>query len=207
MPKKTISHSLNVFINCPFDPGYSKLFNAIVFAVQLSGFVPRCSKEADNAGSTRLHKIQDIVAECKYSIHDLSRTEPGLYNLPRFNMPLELGIDLGAKRYGSHRQKHKSLLILDKRPYRYQRFISDINGQDIWGHSDRPKQAILRVRNWLSTETGSATIPGGEYIHRRYLAFKRDLPKLCEPFRFDVNDLTFGNYTHLVRIWLEENES
>jgi hypothetical protein len=40
----------------------------------------------------------DIISGCKYSIHDLSRTElDKTTRLPRFNMPLELGLDLVVK--------------------------------------------------------------------------------------------------------------
>src|SRR5947208_16908333 len=92
----------NVFINCPFDDSYKHLFDAAVFAVQAAGFYPRCALEARNSGQNRLYKIMDIISECRFGIHDISRTELTRGNLPRFNMPLELGLDLGCWRYGSH---------------------------------------------------------------------------------------------------------
>ena len=50
--------------------------------------------------------------------------------LPRFNMPLELGLFLGAKSFSDEpRQKKKRCLILDSNPYRYQKFLSDIAGR------------------------------------------------------------------------------
>jgi hypothetical protein len=62
--------------------------------------------------------------QCHHSIHDISRTEvrDQPYQLPRFNMPLELGIFLGAKRFRRHSSR-KRCLILDREPYRYKRFI------------------------------------------------------------------------------------
>ena len=75
MVKAPANFERNVFINCPFDEPYEPLFNAIVFAVHETGFRPRCALEANNAGQFRLNKIMDIISECKYSIHDLSRTE------------------------------------------------------------------------------------------------------------------------------------
>jgi hypothetical protein len=61
---------------------------------------------------------------------DLSRTE--LHeDLPRFNMPLELGIFLGAKKYGNEQNNNKACIIFDREQYRYQKFISDISGHDI----------------------------------------------------------------------------
>jgi len=50
----------------------------------------------------RLDKIYSMIGDSNYGIHDISRVELGLESkLPRFNMPLELGIFLGAKKYGN----------------------------------------------------------------------------------------------------------
>ena len=55
----------------------------------------------DDGGQTRIDKLYGLIEACRYGIHDLSRTElDATPRLPRFNMPLELGIFLGAKRYG-----------------------------------------------------------------------------------------------------------
>jgi len=90
-----------VFINVPFDRRYKKLFEALVFAVHDCGFEARSAREQDDGSQVRLDKLYEIIGECPFGIHDLSRT--GLdttYRLPRFNMPLELGIFLGAKKFG-----------------------------------------------------------------------------------------------------------
>lgn len=201
-------YNQNVFINCPFDAEYSPLFDAIVFAVHDAGFRPRCALEASNAGKFRLEKIMGIIAECKYSIHDISRTElDPKFNLPRFNMPLELGLDLGCHRYGHGKLKSKVSLILDKTRYRYQKFISDIAGQDVSTHAGSPKQAIIQVRRWLSTESRRAHIPAGDIIYRRYRVFRRALPALCDQLNLDVKDLTFSDFSRLIAHWLEENQT
>ena len=151
--KTPLSFGSDIFINCPFDARYRRLFNAIVYTVLEMRFRPRCALEASNAGQIRLHKILDIIAECKYGIHDLSRTELDTASgLPRFNMPLELGLDLGCKRYGQPYQQDKVLLILDSEQHRYQKFISDIAGQDIASHSGRVRDLIEVVREWLRPE-------------------------------------------------------
>ena len=117
----------NVFINCPFDDEYKSLFNAMVFAIHDCSFIARSAPETEDGSQVRIDRIYTIIAECRYGIHDLSRTELDQATcLPRFNMPLELGVFLGAKRYGETDQQRKSCLILDKEPYRYQKFISDI---------------------------------------------------------------------------------
>ena len=108
-----------VFINVPFDRRYKRLFDALVFAVHDCGFLARCAREQDDGSQVRLDKLFEIIGECRYGIHDLSRTTlDSKYRLPRFNMPLELGIFLGAKRYGGPTHRQKACLILDRDPYR-----------------------------------------------------------------------------------------
>lgn len=207
MPISSAQFRHSVFINCPFDATYQPLFHAIVFAVQLAGFKPRCAREGTNAVTVRLQKIMEIISECKYGIHDISNTELGSNRLPRFNMPFELGLDLGAQRFGSSRHGSKCHLVLDRDEYRYQRFISDINGLDISPHSKSVKRTINQVRDWLSTESGIDTMSGGDYMYWRYRAFQKELPGLCKQWKRNINKLTFGDFTHIARIWLEENES
>src|SRR6185295_10360289 len=125
--------------------------------------------------------------------------------LPRFNMPLELGLFLGAKRYGGARQKQKMCLILDVEKYRYQQFISDIAGQDIRAHGNHPEEAITSVRNWLRSVVPNKVLPGGPTICRRYKEFRRGLPAICRRLRLVVADLTFADYEWLVSEWLRRN--
>jgi hypothetical protein len=207
MAKAPGGYDRSVFINCPLDGQFKPLFDTAVFAVQIAGFKPRCALEASNAGQIRLEKIMEIISNCQYGIHDISRTESGSNGLPRFNMPLELGLDLGCRRYGSGRHKNKRLLVLDKGRHRYQKFISDIAGQDIESHQNSRSQLVRCIRDWLSTESGDATIPGGPYIYRRYRVFQRALPIHCQNLRLSLKQLTFGDLSRLVRIWLEENET
>ncbi len=87
----------NVFLNCPFDEQYSPFFQAAVFAITDCGFIARCALEASDASQVRIHKIYDLIAECKFGIHDLSRTQLDIHSqLPRFNMPLVRNF-LGSK--------------------------------------------------------------------------------------------------------------
>jgi hypothetical protein len=64
-----------------------------------------------------LDKICRIIRECPYSVHDISRTELDAGSgLPRFNMPFELGLVLGAKRFGGRALGRKKTLIFDGDP-------------------------------------------------------------------------------------------
>ncbi len=201
------SYTSSVFINCPFDDAFAPIRNAIVFAIYDCGFVPRCALEENNGGNVRFDKIQRIISECKYGVHDISRTELDVHNnLPRFNMPLELGVFIGAKRYGGPDQKRKNCLILDRDQYRYQQFISDIAGQDIRSHNGDPEMAIGLIRAWLNDASDRRTIPGGLDITRRYQEFCNELPDICQNARLDIDEVTFNDFSVFASDWLKEND-
>lgn len=198
----------DVFINCPFDEEYLALFRAVTFTVHDMGFRARCALEASNAGNARIEKILGIVAECRYSIHDLSRTElDKIHRLPRFNMPLELGIDLGCKRYGKDHEQEKVILVMDVEPFRYQKFISDIAGQDVYAHGGTEASVVQNVREWLRLELDPlrVIIPSGAEILARLSAFKNDLPAICIRLHLDADQLGFVDYAFAVASWIEAN--
>jgi hypothetical protein len=144
-----------------------------------------------------------LIADCKFGIHDISRTEvTSTSGLPRFNMPLELGMFLAAKRFGTGRQRKKVCLILDSVSYRYQQFISDIAGQDIQIHNNHPKEAISVVRNWLRNAAASKVLPGGIEIYRRFQLFEQELPAMCQELKVQRNELTFNDYASIIYDWL-----
>jgi hypothetical protein len=214
----------NVFINCPFDPEYQTLYHAFVFVITYCGFIPRCALEAVDSGDVRILKIVEIIAECCYGVHDISRTEHSVFTrpdgtmeaLPRFNMPLELGLFIGAQRLGGGRQQKKNYLIFDVEKGRYQRYISDLAGQDIQAHDwpgsgsplvERDKaaeQLIIAVRNWLNKIAGGGLV-GGMRMSRHFREFQQILPLLATELAESEADLSFYDLTALVGEWLREN--
>lgn len=199
-------YETKVFINCPFDDEYRPIFDAIVFCAMECGFKPRCALEVMDSGEVRFEKIIEIIRDCKFGIHDLSRTESDEVNdLPRFNMPLELGLFLGAKRFGSGKQKQKNCLIFDRERYRYQKFISDIAGQDIRSHANNSDQAIRGIRDWFQPSMEQSPPPGGSYLVRRYRLFQKDLPGLCRDRHLVENETTFADTLYLIVYWLSLN--
>ena len=94
---RTGNYERNIFLNCPFDAAYRPLFEALVFAIHDCGFQARCALEAEDSGEERIRKIKRIIRECRFGVHDISRVQLDPVNqLPRFNMPLELGLFLVA---------------------------------------------------------------------------------------------------------------
>ncbi len=193
----------SIFINCPFDGEYKQLFEAAVFTVYYCGYIPRCALEIANSAQVRIEKLFRLIDGCQFGIHDISRTEldPGS-RLPRFNMPLELGLFLGAQRFGTGRQKRKNCMIFDREPYRYQKFISDIAGQDISAHERDPAMLITKIRDWLSNVTHSKPQPGGNAIAAHFAAFQIDVLEICTRFKLLRHELTFRDYGNVVRVWL-----
>jgi hypothetical protein len=192
-----------VFINCPFSSDYDEHFQAITFAVLRSGFRPRCARESDNGGEVRIDKICRIIRESPYGIHDISKTEPDPDSgLPRFNMPFELGLYLGALTFGGPAQRRKKLLILDRQPFRYQQFISDIGGQDIHAHGGEVDRTILEVATWLRAEAQDPSVPGGRAITAEFARCRADLPALAAGKRLALDELTFTDLRALMAGWI-----
>jgi hypothetical protein len=209
--RQTPSHRVakapeQVFINCPFDEGYKPIFDAIVFAITDLGFLARSAREEDDGGETRLAKIQRMIRECRYGVHDLSAVElDQRNNLPRFNMPLELELFLGCKFYGGNAQRSKKSLILDTEQYRFQLFISDLAGIDIHAHGGRVDRAIGELRTWLATESNHKYLPGGNDIFEKYELFLADFPTLCAEARLRPAEVTFIEFRQMTVDWLRIN--
>ena len=197
----------SVFINCPFDAEYQPLFRALVFAVQDCGFAARSALERDDGSEVRIDKIRRIIAESAFGIHDISRTEPDTATgLPRFNMPLELGIFLGAKYFGAGEHARKACVILDRERYRYQAFCSDLAGHDIRPHNGADQEVIRAVRNSARTWVPQRVLPGPGAMVERYRRFTAALPELAAGLDAHPDELTFSDLNFLTAYWLEMNE-
>lgn len=142
-----------VFVNCPFDEEYLPLLRPLVFTILAFGLRPRLALERSDSGETRITKIVELISKSAFGIHDLSRCrarKKGEYY--RMNMPLELGIDLGAKLLGAKSYASKRILILEEERYRFQASISDLSNSDIKAHEGKPEEVVRAVRDWLVQE-------------------------------------------------------
>jgi hypothetical protein len=188
----------NVFVNCPFDDAYKPLLYAIVYTIYRCGFVPQSALGEDDATVNRLDKISRCMEECKYGIHDISRIELNANGYPRFNMPFELGIFFGAKKFGNSEQKNKNALVFERVKYTYQEYISDLNGVDTKAHGNKTSNVIRQIRNWLQVASKRKTIPGHTIIEKQYKEFKRKLPKIVSAAGLDIHDIPFNDFCQIV---------
>lgn len=196
--------SIEVFINCPFDLDYCPIFDALVFGLMVCGFTPICALESANAGVVRIEKLIQIIRRCRLAVHDLSRVQLNeQLKLPRFNMPLELGLWLGARYFGSGDQKKKCCVIFDTESHRYRQFISDIAGQDPTPHGDSPIKVVRAIRDWLQTEFHQLSLPGGTALEKRFELFIEARAELANDAELTIPELTFVDRVKLVRRWLE----
>lgn len=189
-----------VFINCPFTEDYRLILEAIVFTICDCGFAPRCALETIDDGEVRLEKIFRLIKECRFGIHDISCVElDPSSKLPRFNMAFEMGLFLGAKRYG---RMNKSCLILDSHRYRYLTCISDLRGHDVSFRGNKDVDVIAPVRHWLANHSGR-TLPGPAAIRKKYKAFVSKKPVLCKKMKWNVKELKYNDYLLLTHGWLK----
>jgi hypothetical protein len=171
--------SLDVFINCPFDKTYKNLFEATLFTIAVCGYRARCALEEDDSGDIRFGKLCRLIAESPRSIHDLSRTEVGDNELPRFNMPFELGLTLGAKQFGGAKFGSKTALIMVREPNRLPAYLSDLGGNDPKAHHGEVGRLIAIVRRYLGSRSNAAPLPGQKSLVDRFEQFKSDLPRIA----------------------------
>jgi hypothetical protein len=193
----------NVFINCPFDNNYFPLLKPLIFTILYLELNPKISETTDS-GEARLSKIKKLMAESKYSIHDLSRMEPLKKNdYPRFNMPFECGIDFGLRMSDNECYADKNFLILEKEKYRYKEVISDISGNDIKAHNNEPEQLIKAVRDWFKLSIKD--IPSYKEIWLSYNEFEFDYEEILREDDYNPKDiyaLTFLDIIEYMTTWI-----
>lgn len=81
--RKVTGDNRAVFINCPFDPTYRGIFDAIIFSVCSLGFEPRCALEQDTGTQERLTKILNLIEACPYEFASRARPKKSCLILDR----------------------------------------------------------------------------------------------------------------------------
>lgn len=171
-----MSFTKNVFINCPLDVEYNSLLKCLLFTLRKIGLLPRIALERNDSGEVRLQKIQQLIEESKYSIHDLSRVvakKKG--DFFRLNMPFELELDLGCRNYNpENKYRNKKFLILENEKYTTQKALSDLSFADCKYHKNEPEELVYQVRTWF-VENGLKSIYSASSIWDEYNYFSANL--------------------------------
>lgn len=159
----------SVFLNIPYDKEFEDLYVAYIVGLTQLGLRVNVTLAIPNQG--RLETIIGLIGRSNFSIHDLSRNDLSK-GIPRFNMPLELGLAL----YCSHATKGRHrVYVFESKPYRTQKSTSDINGIDPQIHHGTPKGVMAGLRNILRQPGDVTTVPE---MLRSYRAVRRMLPEL-----------------------------
>jgi hypothetical protein len=168
-------HIESVFLNIPYDAEFEDLYLAYIVGLTELGLKLNLTLAVPN--DRRLDTIIDLIEESNFSIHDLSRIESSK-GIPRFNMPLELGLAL--YRAKTSRGKHR-VYVFESEAYRAQRSTSDINGLDPQIHGGTPKGVMAGLRNIFFQP---ANMPTVDEMIESYNTVKMSLPRL----RHDAGD-------------------
>jgi hypothetical protein len=169
----------NVFINCPFDREFAPCLAALVFTITACGYIARCALEDRDGAKIRFSKLAKLIGECRHSVHDLSRVELNINDLPRFNMPFELGLVLGAKHFGTKAQRGKSALIMVRRQFVLSEYLSDLAGNDPAAHADDAREVVRIVSRYLHRTPDNQPLPGGpRWLFEKFQLFQTEgLPR------------------------------
>ena len=159
----------SVFLNIPYDETFEKLYLAYVVGLTQLGLRINFALAVPNQG--RLNTIISLIEQSEFSIHDLSRIESPR-GIPRFNMPVELGLALYRSRIANG--KHR-VFIFESRRYRAQRSTSDVNGIDPQIHGGTAKGLMAGLRNVFRQPGDVTTVPE---MLASYRAVRRKLPEL-----------------------------
>ena len=196
----------SVFVNCPFDKDFEPILQAILFCIVWCGLTPRLSKETDNAAEPRLDKIASLIKQSKYSIHDLSRCQAkaaGEYQ--RMNMPFELGLDFGCRKFGRKPASTKSILVLEENQHSYDIGLSDLSGSDVRAHDGNYATAIRKVRNWFVTQeiadVGAASKIVGAY--EDFLEWYYEKQEALGYSKEDILDYSTIELLRSMKEWIE----
>ena len=168
-----------VFLNIPYDEEFRSLYIAYIVGLYQLDLVPHLASEIPG-GERRLDRIFDLIRNCRYSIHDLSRVELSVAPAaaPRFNMPLELGMTIS---WTNLNPSLHTWFVWESEPYRLQRSASDLNGTDPYIHDGTAEGVIRELCNAFRTDRTPT------------------VPQILETYRFvdeNLNAILLRNGTH-----------
>jgi hypothetical protein len=124
------------------------------------------------------------------------------------NMPFELGIDYGLRRFGGTKFQGKKFLILEKERYEFQRSISDISGVDIKAHKNKPERVVRAVRNWFLESNLVEEAPSATVVWYRFTDFTSDFYSRRKAEGYsdeDLNMMPVPEYIDFISRWIQEN--
>ena len=164
----------SVFLNLPYDRRFKSLYLAYIAGVSAFGMTPRTTLEIPGS-QRRLDRILDLIRDCPYSIHDLSRVQLDRKKpaTPRFNMPFELGLAVAYEKLGG---KHK-WFVFEQVDERLEKSLSDVKGTDVYIHHGKARGVFAKLGNAFLRHKPRPTVPQMTAI---YLGLHDSVPRIME---------------------------
>jgi len=164
----------SVFLNLPYDRRFKSLYLAYIAGVSAFGMTPRTTLEISGS-ERRLDRIYNVIRECSYSIHDLSRVQldrrpPAT---PRFNMPFELGLAVAHEKSGG---KH-AWFVFEEVDERLEKSLSDLKGSDVYIHHGKISSVFAKLGNAFLRQRPRPTVPQMTAI---YFGLQDSVPRIME---------------------------
>lgn len=180
-----------VFVNCPYDDGYrEQLLHPLLFTLLWGGLDPQIASQRGDGGEQRMDKICGLIEGADYCIHDLSRARAAKAgDAQRMNMPFELGVAFGYRRFGGESAASQHWLVLVQDDGDKDAAFSDFGGMDAERHGNSPQQLVQVVRNWMRSTVGVPGIlaPAAIWVH--YLSFSASFYEAREFDGYSEDDI------------------
>jgi hypothetical protein len=170
--KQRRAERYSVFLNVPYDSAFENLYLAYIAGLSAFGLIARATLEIPTS-QRRLERIQKLIRQCAYSIHDLSRVQLDARapRVPRFNMPFELGLAV-AQNAGNRRE---TWYICETVPHRIKKSLSDLNGTDVRIHRGTVRGVFGALCDIFVRKTRQ---PSVQEMYRIYRVLRRNLPRI-----------------------------
>lgn len=157
-------HATDVSLNVPYDSAFQPLYLAYIVGLVEFGLNP-VATVAVPGGKGRLAKIQRLIRESQYSVHDLSRVEVSVSRpvTPRFNMPFELGL---AVAWAEDHPSEHIYFAFEAKLRRGAKSLSDLAQTDFYIHGNSPKGVMRELCSAFSRPSPRPTVPSMLRHHR-----------------------------------------
>jgi hypothetical protein len=169
--KQRRAERYSVFLKVPYDSAFENLYLAYIAGLSAFGLIARATLEIPTS-QRRLERIQKLIRQCAYSIHDLSRVQLDARapRVPPFYMPFELGLAV-AQNAGNRRE---TWYICETVPHRINKSLSDLNGTDVRIHRGTVRGVFGALCDIFVRKTRQ---PSVQEMYRLYRVLRRNLPR------------------------------
>lgn len=163
-PPKPTANTESVFLNIPYDAAFENLYLAYIAGVSAFGLRPRAALEIATS-SRRLDRILELIRQCEYSIHDLSRVQldRSRPRTPRFNMPFELGLTVAMEKTVA---REHAWIVCESRRFRLKKSLTDLDGTDPYIHDGTVRGLFRELGNAFVRSRNQPTVDEMTQVYR-----------------------------------------